>query len=228
MQSIVQIPGKSGATGIQAQSLHDEVRHLWGRLQIQLPLHQGKQLRIAFCSTHPGEGTTTVAANFAIFLGHESHRSTLVECNLRNPSLADHFGIPRSPGICELLEGSARIDEAVRGDIAPALDVVPAGSPPSDIYATLGRKSGVDELLDSIARQSAFVVVDAPPLAVSPEAAPILQSVDAAVLVVQADRTRRRSIEKSIQTFEEIDVPCCGIVLNRVQYDVPPFIDQVL
>ena len=228
MNSIVQIPGTAGATGPREQSLRDEIRHLWGRLQLQLPPFEGSKLRIAICSTHPGEGSTTVAANLSIFLGQQGRRNALIECNLRHPSLADHFTVPRCPGICEYLEGQAQLEEAIRQDTAPGVDLVPAGSPPADVYAMLGSSGVMESLLEAIAARTEFFVLDIPPLSVSPEAGPILRAVDAAVLVVQADRTRRKSVEKSLQTFDELGVPCCGVVLNRVQYDLPPFIDQVL
>lgn len=230
MNSIVQTPGKSGATGLRAQSLRDEIRHLWTRMQSTLPRRENEQARIAFCSTHPGEGTTSVATNFSIFLGDQGQHATLLECNLRSPSLADHFGVHRSPGICEYLAGDCSLEEAKRELVAPGLDLLPAGSPPVDVFATLGRDGGIARLFDAIGGHGndAYCILDTPPLSLAPEAAPILQSVDAAVLVVQADRTRRRSVEKSLQTFDELGIACCGIVLNRVQYEIPPFIDQVL
>ncbi len=227
MQSIVETRGKAGATGNGAQSIRDEVRHLWGRLQLQLPQFGNDRLRIAFCSTHPGEGATSVATNFAIFLGDQGRRTVLIECNLRHPTLADHFGLPRSPGISEYLDGSARIDQALRREVTPGLDIVPAGSPPSDVYAALGNEGGITRLLEDLGEEHEFMILDVPPLSVAPEAAPIVRATDATLLVVQAHRTRKKSVEKSIQTFDDLGVPCCGVVLNRVHYDVPPFIDQI-
>ena len=228
MHSIVETQGRKGATGNSAQSIRDEVRHLWGRLQLQLPQFGKDQIRIAFCSTHPGEGATSVAANFGIFLGGQNRRTTLVECNLRHPSLADHFGVPRSPGISEYLDGSARIDQALRRDAAGGLDILPAGSPPADVYAALGNEGGIERLLTDLGRDSEFMILDVPPLSQAPESASILRAVDATILVVQAHRTRKQSALKSLQTFDELGVACCGIVLNRMHYDVPPFIDQIL
>lgn len=228
MNSIVETPGKRGASGLRAQSLRDEVRHLWARMQSTLPPREDEQLRIAFCATHPGEGTTSIATNFAIFLGGQGQSVSLLECNLRSPSLADHFGVPRSPGICEYLDGQCQLVEAARDDVSPGLTLFPAGSPPVDVYATLGKDEGVAPLLDGLGSFGEYCILDAPPLSCAPEAVPILHSADAAVLVVQADRTRRRSVEKSLQTFDELGIACCGIVLNRVHYELPPFIDQAL
>jgi len=227
LKSIVQVDKASGVRGRPAQSLRDEVRHLWSRLQLTLPSTDNGPLRLAFCSTHPGEGTTSLATNFSIFLGEQGRRTCLVETNLRHPSLADHFGVPRSPGLCEFMDGTAQLTEAFRRDIAPCLDLIPAGSPPSDIYATLG-SGGINHLLDSIRSEAEIHVLDVPPLSSSPEAGQVLHGADGVVLVVQAHRTRRQSVEKSLTTFEDLGVPFCGVVLNRISYDLPPAIEQML
>ena len=227
MKSIVETRGHRGASGRQAQSLRDEVRHLWSRLQLTMPAVEDGRLRLAFCSTHPGEGTTSVACNMAIFLGEQGRTTSLVEANLRHPSLADHFGFTRSPGLSEYLEGTARYDEAMRRDVAPLVDVLPAGSPPEDIYGLLAG-GGFRRVVEEVHEKRDMLVIDAPPLSAAPESGPIFQSVDAAILVVQAHRTRRQAVEKSIQTFSELGVAFCGIVLNRVSYDLPPIIDHIL
>jgi tyrosine-protein kinase Etk/Wzc len=227
MKSIVGVKGGPGATGKHAQSLRDEVRHLWSRMQLNLPSGQGEVLRLAFCSTHPGEGATTVAANFSIFLGEQGRKTCIVEANLRRPSLADHFCVPRSPGLCEYLDGTAQLKEATRREVAPLVDLVPAGSAPQDIFATLGH-GGINHLLDALRNEAETLVVDVPPLSMAPEAGPILRGIEAAVLVVQAHRTRRQAVEKSITTFEDLGVPFCGVVLNRISYDLPPMIEQIL
>lgn len=226
MNSIVTVEGRRGANGKRAQSLRHEVRHLWSRLQVALP-NPGTQLRIGFCSTHPREGTTSVAANFSIFLGEQGQRTCCIETNLRNPSIADHFQVPRSPGVAEFLHGTADLEAVRRREIAPFVDVVPAGSAPADIYATFGNNA-IDSLFDPLAQEAEVLVVDIPPLSTAPEARTLLRSLDGAILVVRAHRTRRQSVEKSVTTFEEIGVSLCGVVLNRFSYDLPPFIDNLL
>jgi tyrosine-protein kinase Etk/Wzc len=227
MKSIVAVGSTRGASGRSAQSLRDEVRYLWSRLQLHLPPARGQVLRLGFCSTHPGEGTTSVAANFSIFLGEQGRKTCLVEANLRHPTLADHFGVARSPGMCEYLDGTADLTEAIRGDVAPLVDLVPAGVAPRDIYAALGN-GGIGNLLEAVRETGEVLVIDAPPLSAAPEAAPILRSLDATVLVVQAQSTRRRAVEKSLATFDDLGIPLCGIVLNRVSYDLPSFIESLL
>ena len=208
MKSIVEnAPKKSGATGPKAQSMREEIRHLWTRLQTMLPSPGESSLRLGFVSTYPGEGTTTMAANFALFLGEQGLGVCLVECNLRQPALAEHFDVPATPGISDVLSGTAKIEEALRPSVGPGVALLPGGSVPRDVYGVFGR-GGMTRVHEELAGLSDVRILDIPPLASAPEAGTILRELDGVVLVVRSHRTRQESVEKSVATLSELGVPC--------------------
>ena len=73
-----------------------------------------------------------------------------------------------------------------------------------------------------------IIVVDVPPLNSSPEANLILRQLDGVVLVVQANRNRLCAVERSVKELEYLQVPILGSVLNRMRYDLPYVLDQLL
>jgi Mrp family chromosome partitioning ATPase len=60
-----------------------------------------------------------------------------------------------------------------------------------------------------------LVLVDGPPLSTSPSAQIIANRVDAVVLVVPADSSRRNHVRRTIDSLEALGVPIGGIVLTR-------------
>ncbi|MFQ5425620.1 MAG: tyrosine-protein kinase family protein [Gaiellales bacterium] len=58
---------------------------------------------VVFASAWPGEGTTTVASNYAIAASRREQRVLLVDANLDGPSLHALFDVPRTPGLVDIL-----------------------------------------------------------------------------------------------------------------------------
>jgi Mrp family chromosome partitioning ATPase len=63
------------------------------------------------------------------------------------------------------------------------------------------------------------VVVDSPPVDESIDALVIGAQCDAAILVVDAQNTSRRSIENAVSRLGQANVEVLGVVLNRVEAD---------
>ncbi len=168
-----------------------------------------------------------MAANFALFLGEQGLGVCLVECNLRRPALADHFDIPATPGISDLLSGSVKLKEALRPSVGAGVSLLPAGSVPRDVYGVFGR-GGMGHVHERLAGLSDVRILDIPPLASAPEAGTILRELDGVVLVVRSHQTRQESVEKSVATLSELGVPLLGAVLNRITYDLPSIVERLL
>src|SRR5687768_6344478 len=197
MRSIVSVPGVRGATGAQAQSLRDEVRHLWSRLRLTLNGTSEVSRNIAVCATFPKEGTSSVAANFAIFLAEQGRSTCLVETNLRSPSLARHFHAPEAPGLAEFLDGTAHLEEVLRESVAPGVSLVPAGRAPADLYGLFGH-GGFVRFLEEIDPVCDVVVLDVPSLSQAPESLLVLKTADLGLLVVRAHKTHRQAVARSV------------------------------
>jgi Mrp family chromosome partitioning ATPase len=64
-------------------------------------------------SAHPGEGKSSVAANLAIALSRAGRRVTLVDLDLRRPSLARQFRLSGGAGLTDVAVGSSTLEEAL-------------------------------------------------------------------------------------------------------------------
>jgi non-specific protein-tyrosine kinase len=73
------------------------------RTSIQLAGMAGPLRSLLITSAIPGEGKTFVAANLAVSLAMSGKRVVLVDADLRKPNLHTVFGLPREPGLTNLV-----------------------------------------------------------------------------------------------------------------------------
>ena len=227
MKSISHTGPLARRIGRKQVAIGDEARHLWTRLNLGSPPPGRESVRIGFCSTYPGEGTTSVATNFAISLGQQMLRTCLVEANLRSTALAKHFKIRKPLGLGEILSGDLDPEEAVTKEIASGVTLLPGGIRPKDIYSAMCH-GAIGRAFEAVEQGVEVLVVDCPPVSTCPETGLILREVDAVVLVVQANRIRKRAVARSVATLRDLGVAFKGAVLNRMTYDLPVFLDRLL
>lgn len=187
--------------------------HLRTTLDLVGATRAGKRVQIT--SAGPGDGKTTTAANLGVSLAKAGRRVVLVDANLRRPRLHRFFGIDNRAGFTSVLSGATPVTSAIRlvPDV-PRLRVLPSGPPPPSPSELLSSGAARD-LLTSLAEQSDVVLIDSPPLPVS-DAIGLTDQVDAAILVVCANRTARQDVTVALEALDRAHAPLAGIVLNCV------------
>ncbi len=81
---------------------------------------------IMVTSATSGEGKSFVAANLAIGIAHDFHsHALLVDCDLRDPSLAHWFGLENGNGLSDYLRGDGNISEFIRKTKIERLTLLP-------------------------------------------------------------------------------------------------------
>lgn len=168
-----------------------------------------------------GEGKSTVAWHLARVAARGS-RAILVEADLRNPVLATAHGLPRGPGLAELLTHQVELEEAVRdvplgeGGSDGSLAAISAGaSPPNP--AELLESQAMSDLLRRLAGEYEFVVVDTPPTGVVSDAFPLLSGVSGVIVVSRMGMASRDSAARLRDQLHQLGAPLLGVVANGVK-----------
>jgi hypothetical protein len=78
--------------------------------------------------------------------------------------------------------------------------------------------------LDAIASGYDWIVIDGPPVLESPDAATLGVVADGVVVVVQAGRTKRPVLTRSVDLMNRAGGRVLGMVLNRRRLEIPEFI----
>jgi Mrp family chromosome partitioning ATPase len=173
---------------------------------------------VMFTSAQSGEGTSTVAAQFAAGLaGDPRQRVLLMDLNARRPS--------------PFIEGAARAGESVTPGVRPIhagaggphrLDVVPL--PERAREAGVVSAPAAREWIESMSDRYDWIVLDGPAVLEAPDAPPLASIADGVVIVVEAGRTKRPVLHRAIDLLRNARANLIGSVLNRRRLEIPEFL----
>jgi polysaccharide biosynthesis transport protein len=162
--------------------------------------------------TH-GDGKSLTAANLGLTMAQESHRRIcVVDANLRNPSQHQLFGLVQSPGLSDVLEGRATIEQVMVALDEYSLSIVPSGAVPAHPAELLGT-AGMRRLLQMLRSSFDCVIVDAPGAAPLADVGVLAPLVDGVLVVVRAGKTAKPAIH---DTVASLDGRVLGVVLNDI------------
>jgi capsular exopolysaccharide synthesis family protein len=174
---------------------------------------------VAVTSWTQGEGKTTVTANLGWMLASLGRAVTIVDFDLRRPSIHVPFGLDIEGGVGELSGNESRR----RSSSSPA-----AGRPKPTALAeleVLTAGAPVDQPARAIettfpmikqALEDRFVLIDTPPL-LAAETALIASMVDALVIVIDVRRREPAELEAVLQVLKLTGTTILGVVLNGVR-----------
>jgi capsular exopolysaccharide synthesis family protein len=165
-------------------------------------------------SSSAGEGKTTTTVNLATALGMVGHRVVLVEADLRQPVVADLFGLEEgSVGLSDVLAGRAHTAQAIqRTD--KAFDLLSAGPPPPNPSELVASRR-MTTVLEELRAAYDYVLIDCPSLLPMPDTASIAPATDG-VIVVCRFKTTQAQLAAAVDTVTAVSAPVLGSVLTMV------------
>jgi capsular exopolysaccharide synthesis family protein len=201
-----------------APATHEAFRTLRAMLAAMHP-DMPKARSVLVTSASPGEGKTTVAINLAHALAQAGSQVTLVEADLRRPTIGPALGLsPPRQGTASVLIRQVPLDDAL---------VVTEKYGP-DLQLLLAEQAGdwmVDRLSLPTARQivadaeatADFVVIDSAPLTEVIDALPLAREVDDVLLVARLGKTNLRKLSELGELLAQNDITPVGIALVGVE-----------
>ena len=188
------------------------------RIRTEKELHERQCKVMLVTSAIPGEGKTTVSSNLAVALAHKGKKTLLVDCDLRNPSVAGVFGLDGAEkGLSDYLQGAAKAREVIRQMETENLFVLPGGKPAGDGTALLHAMGKLRSLLEEVRSQYDAIILDTPPSALLVDAAELAQLADGAIMVIRQNFASRSQILDGVQMLADGGVPLIGCVLNGAE-----------
>ena len=171
---------------------------------------------ICVTSPGPGEGKSTTTANLAITLAQQGAHTLLVDADLRRPLVHRAFNLVQEPGLTDVLVGNTQLREAIRPNVIPKLDILPAGALPPNPSELLG-SAAMHRLLEQLRTQYDTVIFDSPPTLAVTDAAVLGASVDAVILVVRSGLTEEVAAQRALGQLRRVQARVAGSVLNGVK-----------
>ena len=167
---------------------------------------------LAITSPDNGDGKTTLAAAYAALAARRGVRVVVVDADLSRAGLSDtlHVDVATSPGLTDLLDGTADLDACLAEGPVDGVRVLASAVRPQAVDQLTRRLPG---LVDELLREADRVVLDCPPLS-EYDGQAVLAQLPAALLVVRAGAASA-TLARSATLLDGLGVRALGVVLNH-------------
>lgn len=173
----------------------------------------GKPVRVlVVTSPARSEGKSIIVANLAIAFAKSGLNVVTVDADLRMPRLHDLFEIDQKEGLTgSLLKES--VDGCLQSTKFEGLQVLTSGLVPPNSSELISSPQ-VAKLLDELANEADFVIVDTPPLLTIADATILASKSDGVLLVLASGQTSGQAVQDAIGRLHQVGAHLIGVVLN--------------
>ena len=197
-----------------SQGYLEAIRKL--RIKIMNAMEEKDYKTLLVTSSIPGEGKTTVAANLAISMAQQGKKVILIDCDMRNPSVAKVMNDQeKHPGLGLALEKKVLLKEAISTvEVSGGGLRVLYGSEEDDENTKLFGSPAMRLMIRALEKQADIVILDTAPAGILADAPIIARYADAALYVIRYDHTKLRHIRSGISALSMSGVDILGYVFN--------------
>lgn len=186
-----------------------------GKMSVTLKRGDAKSGQIiGVVSCFPGEGKTTVSANMASLLASQGASVMLIDGDLRNPGLTRALGGEIEHGLVEVLLEDMSWRDAFQTERKTGVHIL--ANKRGRVVHTSELLGGADmeRLLDELAQEYDYIIIDLPPLGPVIDARAVLHKLDGVFFVAKWGGTNINYIENILRSDPRIRAKCYGAFLN--------------
>jgi len=177
---------------------------------------EGVPKSILTASAIPFEAGAAITANLAASIANTGRRTLLIDCDLTEGNLSGLLEAEGRPGLSDSLNKEEDYrDKTVEGKV-DNLSFLPAGKKSGNSTDLLSLPFFEEELRE---QEDLFdeVVLYAPPLVESMDAAVVASQAEASLIIIDVDRCTRKAALEAMKSYERMGVLPLGAVLANVK-----------
>jgi tyrosine-protein kinase Etk/Wzc len=183
------------------------------RAALQFVLPHSRNNVVSCLGATPRVGASFVTVNLALLLAAGGRRTLLIDADLREGRLHDHFGTDRGGGVADCLAGALAPHLAVRHNVAEHLDFMPCGGTVPQQGELLQHRR-IASLLEALSARYDVVLMTAPPVLVAADALIIGAHAGAVFLVARAGLTTEAQLNEAVKRLNHAGIAPHGVVFN--------------
>lgn len=216
----------------QTTQIIEEYRTLRANLSFNMNGDATKTRVFLISSGLPQEGKSLTAANLSMAMAMAGSRVLVIDADLRRPKQHEIFDIDEKTGLTTMLSTQPSLDDTsgalpqvainqIRELMKPVagldrLWVMPSGfipRNPNEILGSTLMRYWIDVLREIPDIDT--IIIDSPPCLAISDAPVLASNIDAKVLLIlEANRSKRRAAIRSKERFENADAEILGVILN--------------
>jgi capsular exopolysaccharide synthesis family protein len=167
-------------------------------------------------SSVPGEGKTVMTSNLAIVFAQSGRNVLLVDADLRRPGIDSIFRLANTRGLTTLLrDEQLDLQSVIQPTEQEHLHILTTGPLPPNPAELLASKRML-ALIERLKASADLVIFDSPPLLAVADSAVLSSILDATVLVIDVQKSRRRQVRLACAALARAGAKVLGVALNRV------------
>lgn len=173
--------------------------------------------QVVFCGVESENGSSSICASVGRALVSVSSKSVcLVDGNIISANLSRIFGIEKSVSLSRKFTSTRERCVQVGANLWLAGPHLITGG-----QSSLLPVEDLKQCLAELDRAFDYLLIDAPGLCHSSDAELLGQFAEAAILVVEADKTRRSDAAKAKESLDAAGIKLLGTILNNWSFPMP-------
>jgi len=168
---------------------------------------------IMITSSQPQDGKSFVSFNLAASIASVGHKTVIVDCDLRRPTLHDKFKINNSIGLSNYMVDHTPKEKIIHKTDVENLAFIPAG-PVLANSSELIEAGVLDEIIDYLKQEYEYVIIDATPTGLVADATPLIKYASNILLVCRNNSTRKDVFNDVLTMFRTNNIENFDVVFN--------------
>lgn len=171
---------------------------------------------ILVTSSREGEDAAGCALNLAVATALSGRKVTLIDADLRHPSLHHALELATEHGLGEVLRGQITFEDALQSTNVPNLQFLGGGASDAGAAELLSGDATRQILQGAISRAECMILLCPPVLGVADT--PILATIaECALLVVSSEQSQASEIAQAREILARTGIHLPGLILNKVR-----------
>lgn len=187
------------------------------RSNIIFSLGTSEKKVVAISSPNPSEGKSTTAANIAIAFAQTDSTVLLIDGDMRKPVQHKTFKVRNDEGLSTLIIGKSTLAKSVKSNVINGLDLLPSGPMPPNPSELLASEQ-FKKLLDKLANNYDYVIVDTPPVNVVSDAMVMKDGINGILLVLKFGDTTYADVNNCMKQIELANASLFGFIINEIKH----------
>lgn len=176
--------------------------------------------KIMLTSCHASEGKSHLSMNIVKTMAKLGKKVVFVDCDLRKSMITRKylsFGDIPNRGLSHYLAGMEEMDNIIYSTNVENMFFVPVGKTVSNSLPLVS-SAKLGDLLNKLASEMDYVIVDAPPVGMLIDAARIATNCDGTLLVVKYNGVRKQELMDAHEQLVQSACPILGTVINQADF----------
>lgn len=172
---------------------------------------------VAFTSSTPNEGKSTVSFRLAQAFGQDEKKTLYIDADIRKSVLEARYGLDiETKGLSHYLAGKAKMEEVIYETSIANMDMIFTGPVVPNPSELLGN-SKFEKLIAEAREHYDYVIIDCPPVGSVIDAAIVARQCDGAIIVIETEGVSYKMVQRVKNQMEQSGCRMLGAVLNKVE-----------